>query len=87
MSRERSIESRIAEHRRFREQCRRRIRPALVISIFSSAAVDVWAFFRPVNWWIVSGLLLFAWGQTLMEVQGYYRHGRNLRRLTDEKSA
>jgi hypothetical protein len=84
MARERSIESRIKEHTKFREQCRRRIRPSITLFLIALAVVSVCAYFRPISWWVVVGVLVFTGGHTLMEIVGYRYHVRKLRELAHD---
>ncbi len=87
MARERSIESRIKEHTKFREQCRRRIRPSIILFLISLAALMVGAYFRPISLWVVAGVLAFTGGHTIMEIVGYRYHVRKLRELAHEHAA
>jgi hypothetical protein len=87
MAQERSVESRIKEHRKFREQCRRRIRPSIILFMISLVAVIAWICFLPTSWWIVAGVLAFTGGHVLMEVVSFRSHDRKLRELTDETVA
>jgi len=87
MARERSVESRIKEHKRFREQCRRRIRPSITLFIVAVVAVIAWVCFLPTSWWIVAGLLAFSGGHVLMEIVSCRYHDRKLRELTNETVA
>lgn len=84
MARERTIQSRIAEHQRFREQCRRRIRPSIALFLISVVAVVTWVCFLPTSWWVVSGMLAFTGGHTLMEIVSFRSHDRRLKELTNE---
>jgi uncharacterized membrane protein YhhN len=81
MARERSVESRIKEHKKYREQCRRRIRPSITLFLISLAAVIAWVCFLPTSWWIVAGVLAFAGGHVLMEIVGFRFQDRKLREL------
>jgi hypothetical protein len=85
MTRERSIESRIQEHKKFREQCRRRIRPTLTLFLISLGAVTAWICFLPTSWWIAAGVLAFTGVHVLLEVRGFRFHNRKLRELTNPR--
>ena len=87
MARERSTESRIKEHTKFREQCRRRIRPSITLFLISLVAVILWACFLPTSWWAVVGVLAFTGGHTMMEIVGYCYHVRKLRELVHDNAA
>jgi fatty acid desaturase len=87
MARKRSVESRITEHRRFREQCRRRIRPSVTLFIIAVVAVIAWVCFLPTSWWIAGGVLAFSGGHVLMEIVSYRYHDRRLRELANENVA
>jgi hypothetical protein len=87
MARERSVESRIQEHKRFREQCRRRIRPSIILFFISVAGVIAWICFLPTSWWIVGGVLAFTGGHVFMEVVSYKYHDRKLRELAYANAA
>jgi hypothetical protein len=86
MARERSIESRIKEHKKFREQCRRRIRPSITLFVISLTAVILWACFLPTSWWAVAGVLAFSGGDVLMEIASCRYHDRKLRELTNDNA-
>ena len=87
MPRERSVQSRIAEHRRFREQSRRRIRPSITLFLISVACVAAWAYFLTTSWWMVSAILAFTGGHVLVEIVNYRYHDLRLKALTNEKVA
>ena len=80
--REMSTQARIAEHEKYRRQCRIRIKPSLqlsAIALFFSALM----FWHTPDFWllptIITGFpLLFA----AMEIWGYYRHDRAVKELT-----
>jgi fatty acid desaturase len=77
------LESRIKEHRRFREQCRRRIRPSVTLFIISLVGVVVWACFLPMSWWWAAGVLVFTGGHAAMEIVSFRFHEKRLRELTN----
>jgi len=87
MARERSLESRIKEHQKFREQCRRRIRPSITLFLICVAAVIAWICFLPTSWWIVGGVLAFTGGHVVMEIVSFRYHDRRLRELAHENTA
>jgi hypothetical protein len=87
MAQERSVESRIREHERFRERCRRRIWPSITLFIIAIVAVIAWVCFLPTSWWIVTGVLVFSGGHVLMEIVSCKYHDRKLRELSNETVA
>jgi fatty acid desaturase len=89
MARQRSIESQIKEHRKFREQCRRRIRPSIILFTICLVGVIAWVCFLPTWWWMVTGMLVFTGGHVAMEIIGYMHNDRKLNDLesTQDKSA
>ena len=78
---ERSVESRIKEHRKYREQCRRRIKPSVFLSLTIFAAMALWAVFFRLNLWIAIFLAVFVGFSFGIEVYGYFHHTRKLREL------
>jgi hypothetical protein len=87
---ERSIESRVKEHRKYREQCRRRIRPSIVLSLVILLAVVLWSVFLPLNLWIAGGIVAFVAFSLGQEIIGFRYHTRKLRELgyePEEKKA
>jgi hypothetical protein len=87
MPRTRSREGILAEHKRYREQCRKRIVPALTLSALLLAVALVLVFVSSASWWLVGGVFAFCALNTGMEVVGYLRHDRRLRDLTQGQSA
>ena len=87
MSPSRSPHTLIAEHKRFREQCRKAIAPSLKLSAILTVAALLGVLLLHASWWLLSGVVAFASLSTGMEVLGYLRHGRALRRLTASNSA
>jgi hypothetical protein len=78
---ERSVESRIKEHRKFRAQCQRRIKPSIVLALTIFAAMTLWGVFFRLNLWIALCLAVFVAFSLGMEVYGYFLHTRKLREL------
>jgi hypothetical protein len=82
---ERSLESRIAEHTKYRRQCQIRIKPSLQlvgVAIVLSAALLWW---RPSEWILAAVIVLFPAVFTAMEYWGYVRHDRAIKRLSHEQ--
>ena len=80
---QRSLESRIAEHERYRLQCKVRIKPSLqlcAIALFLSALI-LWL--KPEVWSLAVLVTVLPLLFAAMEVWGYFRHGRALKELTD----
>lgn len=85
MARQQSIESRIKEHLKYREQCRRGIRPAIQLFLVSLAVVLLCACFLPFSW-LFAGILLGVTGLSMvMEIFCYWHNGRMVRRLSQGK--
>jgi hypothetical protein len=87
---ERSVESRVKEHRKYREQCRRRIRPSVILSTIILLAIVAWSVFLPLNLWIAGGIVAFVVFSLGQEIIGFRYHTRNLRELgydPDDKTA
>ena len=78
---ERSVEGRIKEHRKFREQCRRRIKPSIVLALGIFAAMALWAVFFRLNLWVALFVAVFVAFSLGIEVYGYFHHTRKLREL------
>jgi len=78
---ERSIESRVKEHRKYREQCRRRIRPSIILSALILAAIGLWSVFLPLNFWIAGFILAFDAFSLGQEIYGFRYHTRKLHEL------
>jgi hypothetical protein len=78
---ERSVESKIAEHERFKTQCQRRIKPSLLLLAGASVSYILLVLMTPVGWlgmlWLVAFPLIF----TSMEIAGYFRHSSAIVRL------
>jgi len=78
---ERSVESRIKEHREFRKQCRRRIKPSIVLALTIFAAKALWAVFFRLNLGVALFLAVVVAFSLGMEIYGYIHHTRKLREL------
>jgi cation transport ATPase len=78
---ERSIESRVKEHRKYREQCRRRIRPSIILSAIILAILGLWAVFLRLNVWIAIAIVAFTAFSLSQEIIGFRYHSRKLREL------
>jgi hypothetical protein len=81
MAKERTLESRIKEHKRFREQCRRRIRPYFTLFLAAAIVLIAIYFFRPFSPWVFVGVLGFSAGNLALEIFGYRFHDRKLKEL------
>lgn len=85
MPRTQSVESRIKEHQKYREQCRQRIRPAIQLFLITLAGVALWACFLPFSWFL-AGILLGVTGLMMgLEIFGYYNNDRQIRKLNQGK--
>jgi hypothetical protein len=80
---EQSFESRIAEHEKYRRQCKIRIRPALNLSAILTIALGfvTWKFSD--GWKVALPILCLAYVFTGMEIIGYYRNDREITKLLE----
>jgi Flp pilus assembly protein TadB len=80
--RERSVEAVIAEHEKYRAQCKKRIRPAFQLVALAVLCAIGLLWWRPTEW--VAALFMAAIPLFLasLELWGYRRHDRALQRLT-----
>jgi hypothetical protein len=79
---ERSLESRNAEHEKYRRQCQVRIKPSLQlvgIGVLLAAALLWW---RPIAWLGAVALVLIPSLITALEYWGFVRHDRAIKRLS-----
>jgi hypothetical protein len=81
--RQRSLESRISEHTRFRRQCQIRIKPSLQLTLLAVLVAGVVLLYQPQSWLFAVAIVAFPALFTSLEVWGYLRHDRALRKLAD----
>jgi len=82
---QKSIEAQIAEHERYRRQCKVRIKPSMQLCALALLISGFLLWHEPEQWGlavvVAAAPLLF----TGMEVWGYFRHDRAIRQLTVEQ--
>jgi hypothetical protein len=81
--RERSVEAAIAEHEKYRAQCKRRIRPAFQLAALAVLCAVGLLWWRPAERLaalFIAGIPLFL---ASLEVWGFRKHDRALQRLTE----
>lgn len=78
---ERSIENQAKEHRTHREECRRKIRSSILLSVAIALAIGLWGVFFSLNLWIA--IAVFAVGPLSLwdEIAGFRFHSRKLGEL------
>ena len=82
---ERSTDSRIAEYRKYRQQCWARIRPSLVLSAILTVMFVYVILELPGGWKVGVPVLAFACLYTFMEIVGYYKHDHAIKKLESSK--
>jgi hypothetical protein len=70
-----------AEHERFREQCRRRIKPSLHLCAVLTVIAGLAVWHNTAYWSAALALIGFPSLFTAMEIWGYRRHSKALRAL------
>jgi len=82
MPRQRSIDSRLKEHERYRRQCAKRV-PASFVMFAFAAAIGGYVAYRDRSFiWYAAGVAGFFAFYALGEVIAYYHHGRRIRELS-----
>jgi hypothetical protein len=81
----RSIESRIAEHTRYRRQCQVRIKPGLQVVGVAACVSGALLWWQPSEWILPAVIVLFPAFFTVMEYWWYLSHDRALKRLAAEQ--
>jgi Flp pilus assembly protein TadB len=79
--REQSIEAMVAEHEKYRAQCKKRIRPAFQLAALAVLCAIALLWWRSTEWlaaFVIAGIPLAL---ASLEVWGYRRHDRALQRL------
>jgi len=79
--RERSVESLIGEHKKFRKQCQNRIRPALMLSGVVTVILGyvIWHF--PNGWKVGVPIIAFSYIYTVMEIICFYKHSKAIEKF------
>ncbi len=79
---ERSIVSKINEHKKYRKQCEVRVASGKKLVIFSIVIAIALVLYKIDFWLIGVGLVAFSAGITLIEFWGYKKHDKAITVLT-----
>ena len=79
---ERSIESRIKEHQKYRRQCEVRIASGKKLILITVTATLIMVWYKPSLWPIGVGIVAISAGSTLLEVWGYRKHDKAISKLS-----
>ena len=79
MARQRSIESRLKEHERYRRQCAKRIPASFAMFLLATALCGYVVYRDRTFIWYAVGIAGFFAFYAFGEIIAYYRHGRLIR--------
>ena len=84
---ERSLESKIKEHQKYRSQCQVRIRSGIRLLLICLVLEILLLLYTADIWRLMLIVLVIISGRTLLEVWGYRKHHKALAELTQESKA
>ena len=84
MAKTRSVKALIAEHEKYRRLCLVRIKPSLQLTALATAIAAAMLWYKPTEWVLPTVLVAFPVLFTAMEIAGYFRHDRAMKRMANE---
>ena len=84
---EQSLESKIKEHQKYRNQCQVRVRSGIRLLLICLVLEILLLLYTAQMWRLVLVVLVIISGSTLLEVWGYRKHHKALTELTQQSKA